>query len=271
MNKKKAIFWIILGIVIVGIVLTILFITLFVHKTTKSLAENVNSYTTGEGYLNTTSERNQKVNEYFARTYTLYNGEDANEIENYKNVYAIYVDVANYFEKEIAFMKYNNTYKSKKVDVEKNLKEAQKKLDELIKNIEENKSTTFGNATLEKILWNDNKHLAKEFIEKTITAFNTLSDIYTESVVSTLLNNDYSKANFIVLKDLSGEILKNIKTENVSDRLDNFVSIKFVDAGETKIMNYVCFPNDSVITKIKNILKNGKTSEFYNDFVLGVF
>ena len=137
MNKKKLIFWIILGIVVVGVVLAILFVTLFGNKDTKALAENLNSYTTSDGYLCSTSERNQKIDAYFDETFSLLSGDDANEVKNYKAIYENYEKISSYFNKEIAYMNYNNTYKSKRGEIERNLKDAQNAVDNLITKIDE--------------------------------------------------------------------------------------------------------------------------------------
>ena len=267
MNKKKLIFWIILGIVVVGVVLAILFVTLFGNKDTKALAENLNSYTTSEGYLCSTSERNQKIDAYFDETFSLLSGDDANEVKNYKAIYENYEKISSYFNKEIAYMNYNNTYKSKRGEIERNLKDAQNAVDNLIKKVEENAEIITDN-NLKKIVWQDNKSYAKEFVEKTISAFNTLADVYTDCVSSTLLNNSYSKANFIVLKNLSSDILKNITKENVTTTLTSFTIVHFSDAGTTRIINFACNQNEK--TKIDDVAKNGNKSEFYDDFVEGL-
>ncbi len=267
MNKKKLIFWIILGLVVVGIVLAILFVTLLGPKDTRALAESVNNYTTGDGYLNSSSERNKKLDDYFDKTYTLFTGEEAYEIYNYKQMYTIYEGIAEFFNRETAFMTYNNTYKSKKNDVERNLNEAQKTVDELLKKIEENKDLIVGNPALEKIVWHDNKYLAKEFIEKTIEAFNNLSDIYTDCVSSSILNNNYSKANFIVMKDLSSKALKNITTQSITAKFSSFATYHFSISGENRIINFECNASSTTKEKIESIVENGAESEYYNAFV----
>lgn len=269
MNKKKIAFWIILGLVVVGVVLSILFVTLFGNKTTKSLAENINRYTTGEGYLNSLSERNKKINKYLNDTVGLYTGEEAFEVSNYKATYNTYIIVANFFEKEIAFMEYNNTYKSKKGEVENNLSGAQNALDKMIEIIDQNQNLISGNPNLEKIVWNDNKDLVKEFVEKTVNAFNVLSDIYTDCVKSMILNNDYSKADFIGLKNLSENILKNTKENGVGQKLATFVSDKFGEEGENKIIEYAFNANNN--DKISDVVKNGNKSVYYDNFVNNIF
>ena len=122
---KRKWFFTILILAVVAVVLTIVFINLFREKDTKQLSEKVNSVTTA-GYLSEDSEEYAIINAYFDDVYLkLTTGEEKAEVKNYQDTYKAYVLAGKFFNSQLVFSEYTETYKNNRKIIEKSFENAQ--------------------------------------------------------------------------------------------------------------------------------------------------
>lgn len=270
MKKGKVIFWIILGLVVIGVVLAVLFLTLFGEKNTDALAKNVNSYSTSEGYLSSESARYKKIDEYLeSLDANLINTEAKTEVKNFKDSYKSFTIISKFFNNEIYYMNYSDAYKKQRKAVEDGLKVAQDSIDKFIDQIEKNKNATHDSDYWNNVAWTNCSGFVNEIKHRTADALSNIADIYTASVASNILNNDFSSIMFIGLKNLMSNVNDNPKQVSAGQKLLAFANAYFEEGKEAQIMDYVYSKDASRITKVKDIMEKGAESEFYENFIAG--
>ncbi len=277
MKGGRKVLFITIIIVVLAAILGVVFFTLFKKKDTSALAESVNDYVT-TGYLkasNSASSDHNQIKSYLEKlSSTLTDNEKRNEVNNIKSAYEGYLYVADFFNREINFMEYTKYYKDNRKDVQDALKSAQKYVDGLIKRIKENNKKTSGDAYWEERAWEDVKGDMKNFLSKTIDAFNICAKIYQNSVKSNLLNNDYSDIIFLGIKNLSKDVKTKLTTEDVGDDFLKFTEKYFVEDGdgivyaEKEIIAYQ-YTTEEKKNKVKDIKTNGADSSYYSTFIDG--
>lgn len=269
MKSKKSIFWIIFAFVIIGVILAIVFVSLFGNKDTQGMAKSVNSYTTSDGYLSKNGTRYEKVDSYLTKLLgSLSEDKDKIEVKNLQDGLDAYLVVSDFFENEIRFMKYTTTYKNKHKSVEKKLSSAQKSVDKLISQIEKNSEIVDGNEFWQKRAWENCKENMINLLTNTIDAFNVVSEIYADSVSSYLLNNEFSNVMFLGLKNLSNDLKANLSSVAGSgEKLLSYSSLFFTKSASQKILDYAFSESETQKNILKDILEKGSESEYYKNFV----
>lgn len=271
MKKGKVIFWIILGLVIVGVVLAILFVTLFGNKSTEDLAKNLNSYSTSEGYLSETSEKYQKVDTYFDDLATTITDDTyRNEIANFKNAYTAYTIISDFFNNEIYYMTYNDVYKENRSQIENSFKNAQTNIDKMIDQINKNSKAVGDSEFWKKQAWKNCRDYMKTAIKETATAFKKIMKVYNACVASNIINNDYSKIIFFGLEQLISDFDKKYtEDDTVGQKILNYSTYYFTDTTKASIIEYTYTTNLSLKNKVSNILSAKTESAYFADLIGG--
>lgn len=265
---KKKWFWIILILAIVAVVLTIVFINLFREKDTKQLSSKVNSVVT-TGYLADESDEYSIINDYFSNIYTkLSTGEEKAEVKNYQDTYKAYVLAGKFFNKQLVFSKFTETYKNNRKAVASRFDKAQASANKLKQYIVDNKDVVAGSDYWEANTWTNCKGFANEMFVQTIDAFDLLQIVYQASVPSKIMRNDLTGLVFDTMSEFSKQTKEKLNSdENCALKLYNFVNVYLTESGEKLILNFNY--NYNAQTKIANIKENGTESAYYQDFLIG--
>ena len=271
MKRGKTLFWTLVVLIVVAVTLTIIFVSLFGKKSTAELSTSVNNYST-TGYLAKDKDTFKTIDEYLAGVDTTdFNEDERNELKNFRNGYSAYTIIAAFFNRQIYFMEYTNTYKDNRKAVEQSLKIAQKAADNLVSLIEQNERITDGSAYWEHRAWTSMKPDMNTLIENSMDAFGVLIKIYKASVPSNLYNNDYSDVIFYGYNDLAAQFKEGHKSvEAIGLRLYNYANIYFTKTAEEQIIKYSYLDNESGSTTrstILSIVQNGKDSPYYLSFL----
>ena len=131
MKRKGLIIVAILAIV--AVVLTVVFITLFRKKDTNELAANVNEVVAlNSGYLNEDNASNKLIDDYLNVVATKVETQgEMNEIRNYAKAYQAYEIIAEFYNRQMVFAEFNETYKNNRKAVARSLQNAQSKADSI--------------------------------------------------------------------------------------------------------------------------------------------
>lgn len=255
-------------IAIIAVVLTIVFINLFKEKDTKQLAESVNEVVE-TGYLSEDNSQYKTINEYLGQLETvLSTASEKAEVKNCKDAYVAYTVVGDFFDRQIVFSQFTETYKNQRKKIEKNLKKSQDIAVSLEKFILDNKELVSGSDYWQANTWANCKEDMKNLIVYTTNAFNLLSDVYQASVTSKLINNGLSDVVFDAMKTKSSTMIEKIN-ESGDYGIDfyNFINLYLSKNGEKLILNFNY--NEIAQKKVADIKENGVESVYYNDLLQG--
>ncbi|MGN1201610.1 MAG: hypothetical protein ACI4R8_05110 [Candidatus Caccovivens sp.] len=265
---KRKWFFTILILAVVAVVLTIVFINLFREKDTKQLSEKVNSVTTA-GYLSEDSEEYAIINAYFDDVYLkLTTGEEKAEVKNYQDTYKAYVLAGKFFNSQLVFSEYTETYKNNRKIIEKSFENAQEATNSFKQYIIDNKEVVGDSDYWTANTWANCKGFASTMFLETVDAFNLLQLVYQASVPSKLMKNDLTGLVFDTMTEFSEQTKENLNSdEGCGLKLYNLVYIYLTGNGEKLILNFNYNYNSQ--TKVANIKENGKESVYYQDFLEG--
>ena len=272
MKKLRPLFWVLVFLILIATVGVVIYFAFFGDKNTKALATGVRSYSTS-GYLADVEDGEyQKIMTYLNKLdTTLSSEEDKKELENFKDGYEAYLNVAEFFEREAPFMQATRTYRKNKKTIIGKLVSAQKDAKNLVKRIETNAKFAGDSEFWQKVAWTDCKDLMKNLLFKTVDAYNAFAEVYKSSVKSNLLNNDYSTIMFDALAHLSAIVKEEYqKNANCGTNLKTFTTIYFTKNGETQILKYAYSDNDGGSTfraTVLDIKEKGSASASYQTFI----
>lgn len=266
---RKKWFFGILILAVVGIILTIVFINLFKDRDTEDLAKNVSEVAT-EGYLAQDSEEYVAINEYLKNVLTYFDdGADKNEIQNYMDSYKAFVLAIDLFEDELIFSKYSKEYNDNVGKIKKNFKLAQKAAENMTEKIGETKNLTGNSPFWNKNTWQENRGFMQEVFENSKQAMISLSTVYTASVSSKLMNNDFTQIIFNGFTALSNRVASDLIDDSTrGSALLKFVNAYYSDENEKYILGYTY--NTDLQYAVKDIKEKGAESALYADFLNGV-
>ena len=256
MKKGKTFFWMMFILILVAAILAITFFGLFGKKNTNELAESVNEYSTS-GYLAEDGKSYTKIKTYYNGLQTSdFSENELKELNNFRQTYKAFISIATFFNRQAYFMTYSKTYKDNRKVVEKALKNANNAAKELVSLIEDAQRVAGTESYWAHKAWTSMRTTTKTLVTNTIDAFNTFAKIYQKSVVSNLLNNDYSDVVFMCMKKLSANLVDGFEnTEGVGDKLNTFADIYFTKECEKEIIKYSYLDNESGSTTRATILE----------------
>ena len=272
MKKFRPLFWVLVVLILIASVGVVVYFAFFGDKDTKALATGVKSYSTS-GYLADVEDGEyQKIMSYLNKLdTTLSSEEDKKELENFKDGYEAYLNVAEFFEREAPFMQVTKSYRRNKKTIIGKLASAQKDAKNLVKQIDTNAKIAGDSEFWQKVAWTDCKDLMKNLLFKTMDAYNTFADVYKASVKSNLLNNDYSTIMFDALARLSAIVKEEYqKDAKCGANLKTFTALYFTKDGETQILKYAYSDNDGGSTfraTVLDINEKGSESASYQTFI----
>lgn len=213
---KRRGFLVILVLVIIAVVLTGVFITLFKEKDTKALAESVNSYVGSEnGYLNSKNESYKTIDGYLSDISTkLASTEEKNETKNYQISYRTFVIAGEFFNREIVYTDFTKVYKDNRKKIQDNFSKGQKCANQLAKFIKDNEKITGESSYWQANTWTNCKDYMKDLFNYTMNAFTRLGDVYEASVTSKILNNDLTSLIFDTFDELAEKTKTDLRTDS---------------------------------------------------------
>lgn len=272
MKKVRPLFVVLVVLVLLVAAGAAIYFGLFGEKDTRALATSTYNYTSN-GFLSEKADGDYNAIMTYLNKLdtTLTSSEDKIELENFKDGYTAYLNVSEFFQREAPFMKVSKVYGKNKGAIQKKLSTAQKNADKFIDQIKKNEKITDGSEYWQALAWIDCKDYMKNLLINTIDAYNLFADVYSGSVKSDLLNNDYSNIMFYALKDLSVALKENYNSQaKCGENLRKFTALYFTKAGETQILKYAYTDNDSGSSfraTVLDIKSKGKESACYAAFL----
>ena len=278
---KKKWFILIFVLVIVGVVLAIVFVSLFNPRDTKALSEKLVSVTES-GYLSPDNEENQEIDEYLAYLKTLSEEfEDTSEISkitNYLDAYASYEIVAKFFAREMIFANATEYYTNNHKNIENWLDSAQKNANEIKKYLEGLKLGNNRYWTARS--WSDVYKKVQNLVNDTAKALSKLSEVYQKCVPAVsagkgYANNTLTDVIFAEMRDMLKKVSsKADENAEYGKTLFVFVSAYLSKENETLIWEYVFNENlQNKAEELKALQEKGREfqleSSLYRNFVAG--
>lgn len=265
---KKKWFIAILILAIIAVVLAIVFINLFREKDTKQLALDVHQ-SVETGYLSENSEEFKIIDSYLREVSSkLTTTAEKAEVKNYLDSYNAYTVVGDFFDRQIIFTQFTETYKNNRKSIADKLSNAQSKAVALKNYISENRDLAQGSDYWQANTWANCKQDMKDLMSYTIQAFNLLGDVYQASVPSKLMNNGLTDVIFDEIERSSKLIIeKSTENELYGSNLSSFINIYLSKNGEQIILNFEY--NKVAQAKVEDIKKNGTESSYYSDLLTG--
>lgn len=259
----------ILILVVVGIVLAIVFINLFKERDTKALAEDLNEFAT-EGYLSDESSEYLTINSYLENLRTHFDdGAEKKEVKNYQDSYGAFIIAVDFFNNQMLFTKYSNEYKENVKEIQNDLKSAQEAAEKLKGYIDETKQIVSGSTFWTTNTWQTSRGYMKTIFEESKDVLTKLGRVYSSSVKSKLLNNEFTEIIFDGFNDLSNKVVANL-TENgsVGSDLKVFVQAYY---GETNVEYILGYRYNALLqNNVKDIKEKGLESGHYTSFLAGL-
>ncbi len=266
---KKKWFFVVVALLLIAAVLTIVFVMLFKDKNTKSFAEDLNTTVT-TGYLSTESDEYKTLTNYLQSYVANKTNGEAEEVANYRLAYEAYTNIAVFFNNEAPFMEHTKTYSKNRKKIISALNSAQKNADKMTKIVKEKGNYTSGSETWERVVWNNYKEHIQDMVLDTMKAFELLSKVYSDSVSSSLMNNDLTDVLFLGMKQLNSEFKKGQgKAQDLGKNLRDFSNASFGQANVEKAILAYNYTSESNHNKMKNILKEGTKSGYWTDVLNG--
>ena len=269
MKRKGLIIVAILAIV--AVVLTVVFITLFRNKDTNELAANVNEVVAlNSGYLNEDNASNKLIDDYLNVVATkVETVGEKNEIRNYAKAYQAYEIIAEFYNRQMVFAKFNETYKNNRKAVARSLQNAQSKADSIAAYINSITPAVGDSDYWKANTWADCKESFREMFASTVSAFNTLGLIYQDCIQSSFANNEMTDAIIYAIEIESTEMKKDATQQQVyGANLYYVASAYLTESTEARIYNYQ-YASTAFKDKIKDVLENGNGSANYTQLVMG--
>lgn len=274
MKKRKTFFWIII-LVVIAAVLAVVFVSLFSTPSTKNLAISLNDKVT-TGYL---SDKNKSekdiceyndIEEYLVNIETvLANEESKNEARNIRIAYQAFRVQGEFFNRQIVFSSFSEKFKENKPKIEKLLNEAQKCADDAENYIEKNRTLTSGSDYWTAQTWAGVRDNLVEMTTKTVEMFKLMSEVYSASVGSKIMNNDLTDIIFRYSNETSANMAENLAKDNsLGEKLLKFVNRYLTIENEVKILEF-CYDYDAP-SKIASIIEGWGSDQLFKNFVGGV-
>ena len=266
--KKRGLFIIVI-LAVVAVVLAIVFINLFIDKNTKSLAVKVNTVVQ-DGYLSPESEEYETINQYLQDISSrVTSNSDKNEVKNYIDSYQSFVVMGEFFNKQIVFTEFTETFKVERKKVEAGIKNANSAVSAMVKYINENKETVGGSDYWLANTWAECEGYMQKIVHSSIDVFNSLGKIYETSVYSQTMNNQLTSLIFDTVETFSKDIKVKVEDTNVyGQKLYSFVNAYLSENGQIVIYNFnynvTAQENVKIITE-----KSTGWETVYQDFVAG--
>jgi hypothetical protein len=169
-------------------------------------------------------------------------------------------------------MEYTKAYKTNRSKIVKNLNSAESSAKDMISKINAYKNTTGGSGLWETVVWDNAKQYMFDMISSTMTAFELLSNVYSASVSSDLLNNDLTDVLFMGMKYLNKDFIKNISTTaNLGLKIKTFSDNTFAwNSFETAVLGY-SYTSDNYKAAVKELKTNGENSQNWSKVLDGTF
>lgn len=265
--KRK--FWLGIAILlIVGIVLAIVFVSLFRERDTEDLSKSLNNYVE-DGYLNVEDERFQDITDYLdyiapVLKSNVDTAEQGLQAENFLNSYKATIVVAKFVNEELIFLDYSDAYRQNKKKIEKAFSQAQTSARELQTFINENVNEGGSQYWLANT-WQGCEENATKMVEKSLDAIKRLLSVYEEGATSVYTGNAFLEIIFDRTEFLLDTMIENQQTENSGKNLYEFVVDYFTN--KEAISNY-CY-NSDLQTKVEDIKEKGDQSVYYDSFCEG--
>lgn len=253
---------------VIAVVLTIVFINLFREKDTKQLAQSVHE-TVEKGYLNEENAQYKNIYSYLNNLETaLSTVEEKNEVKNFKDSFSAYVVVGQFFDRQIVFSQYTETYKNNRKKIQKNFAKGQESANKLEQFILNNKEIVSGSDYWQANSWVNCKGDMRDLIVYTTNAFNLLADVYQASVDSKLMNNGLTDLVFDTFEKMSAQMIEKTSESNeFGVELNKLIGNYLTKNGEKTILNFNYSSN--AMQKVADIKENGENSAYYGDFLQG--
>ena len=216
--KRKWILAIVLALVVIAVVLAIVLVFVLKDKDTKKLAEQLNTSTT-TGYLSSASEEYKEITKYLDEISATSGNLSESQvalIKNYSVIYKTSLYVSDFANRQMPFTQWTEFYSENGEKVVNNLKEAQKKAEQIKKDIASDRQIANGNATVFANLWNDRASDVTAMIDYTTGAMTTLGDIYTSCVTTKTFNNDLTEVIFNFYKAQIAKVNEELKANRES-------------------------------------------------------
>ncbi len=266
--KRKG-FIAILILAVIAVVLSIVFINLFKEKDTKKLALSLNK-SVSAGYLNDESEEYQIITDYLQDVYTSATSDsDKNAVRNYKSAYKALAVAGEFFNRQIVFTSYTQTYKAQRVKIEENLSKAQKSANAMTKYIKDTQDLFGGVPDLIAGSWANCSKYMNQIYNYTSDAMVRLGYVYQTSATSDLMRNDLSLLVFNTMEELFADTKTNLTEDGgYGDKLSVFINGYMTKTTEKKILNFAY--NEHGQTNVKAILdKSTGWEAIFPAFLLG--
>lgn len=282
---KKRWFIAIIILVVIAVVLAIVFINLFKTRTTKGLAENLNTYV-ATGYLAAPgAEQSRETTQYETiddylktlSTNSQLSDNEKNTILNERAALHAYSVAVSFYNRHVIFMQVTETFQKQKGGIQSALKKAQNAANSLEKYINKNRLTDLVSGVIywEAETFPDTKGFLADIFNFTTDAVNRLGEVYLDCMPVAnkdkdlaILNNSFAKLVINQTKTLT-ENVTNGMTDSGSHgtTLETFCNAYFSALGEQLIASY---PYDANLQRIVlDINTLGSESEYYLPFVAG--
>jgi len=264
--KRKGLFVFII-IAIIAVVLAIVFINLFSDKDTKALAQEINRVATTT-YLNEESAEFKEIDEYLTVVSSTLDSKEQKEALNYQNMLKSTAVMIDFYNRQILFSEFSETYKIERKKIEKEFKKAQEIAEEFCAYIAENKTDAYGSDWWTANTWVEGKKFMQEIMTNANSAFERLQNVFVDGVDSKIINNDLTQLVFEVTTKMFSNVNESLsENDTTSVGLLNFINIYYSLNGEKIIISYNY--SESMQNEIADINENGEDSLFYNNLLDG--
>lgn len=235
-------------ILILAVVLTIVFINLFRPKDTTQLTDLLYSLTE-DGYLSKDNEEiNQKIDGFLNDFLTKpklkaelqKHPEEQNRIQNFLDAYEAFEVMAQFFNREMIFSVYTETYNENRPAIMKSFEKASAAASEMASYIKSHETTVGGQADWTYDMWETCDDEMEAIYKNTANAFSRLAKVYTASVPSKVMNNDLTSAIFKAIDYYFKQFSENYTTKaDCGSNLKSLVNIYLTEKGEHYILDFL--------------------------------
>ena len=273
MKKRKVVFWIFI-LVVIAAVLAVVFVSLFSTPSTKGLALSLNNKVT-TGYLSDKDKSEKDVCEYNdIENYlvnieaVLTNDASKNEARNIRIAYQAFRVQGEFFNRQIVYSTFSEKFKENKSKIESLLNQAQNCADEVENYIEKNRTLTSGSAYWTAQTWVGARDNLVEMTTKTVEMFRLMSEVYSASVGSKIMNNALTDIIFKYANEVSANMIENLDKDNsLGQKLLSFVNQYLTVSNEEKILEF-CY-NDAYKLAVQDIVASWGSGSKFDKFVAG--
>lgn len=279
--KKK---WLIIALIliVISVVLAIVFLNLFKDKNTEKVVSDIHSVAT-TGYLSGTNDDAENFESYLQDIKDLsekllkeekkLSDKEKEELQqmfnitkNYKSAFEAYKFAIKYFDKQLVFTTYTDTYKANQKEIRDSLKDVSKTVKSISNDYGVDNSETL-NIDWLKRTWSDWKDGVQNVINKTGDVYKRLFDVYESCLNSQIMNNNLINFVFSYLEEKIDILIATPNAENIGAVIESICTKYFSQQGEKIIIKYNF--DISLQEKVADVVENEEKSDYWNDFLNG--